>query len=215
MSSSPTRSRNALGMPSGSVRAILSLMVLALSWLLVLFAIKPPEKPGEAFHVPMVFVYLQFLMILIIGHYFTSRMTPVQEGDHAALWLPRGTVRFLILLTYGGLAYYLWQRRTELSYEVDLTGNQILLIGLMFAGFILGHYFTLVALWWMRPIGEVPGWVLDVQAWFAILAMVGLLVVFLVHVVINPSVGPENKISTAGLESGLAAIVGFYFGARS
>lgn len=216
--SPPGRMRTALNLPSGSIRAVLSLAVLGISWLLVLFAPRILQKDGEVFQVPMVFVYLQFLMVLILGHYFTSRMTPNQEtgrSSAAALWLPRGSVRFLILLAYGGLAYYLYRQGRDFTYEFDVTGNQILLISLMFGGFILGHYFTLVALWWLRPYGEIPGYILDIQAWLAILAMVGLLIVFLVHVVINPGVSPENRLNTAIIEPILAAIVGFYFGARS
>jgi hypothetical protein len=207
----PKRSRQALGLPAGSVRAILSLSILGLSWLLVLFA---PKGTGDVRQVPMEFIYLQLLMILILGHYFTARITPPAEGESSALGLPRGTVRFLIVLAYGGLAYYLYHQSRELTYDFRMTGNQILFVGLMFLGFILGHYFTLITLWFIRPSRDIPGWVLDIQAWFAIIAMGGLLVVLLITLVINPGVAADQKIDTSNFEAGLAAVVGFYFGAR-
>ena len=60
-----------------------------------------------------------------------------------------------------------------------------------------------------------PPWFQDVQAWFALLAMVGLGVVVLVYGVINPGVRPEQQVDPTVLEAILAAVVGFYFGARA
>jgi hypothetical protein len=54
-----------------------------------------------------------------------------------------------------------------------------------------------------------------VQAWFALLAVIGLLVIALVYLVIQPSI-PENlHFDMSTVETIVAAIVGFYFGARS
>ncbi len=216
MSNTPRQSRHALGLPAGSIRALLTVAVLGLSWLLVLFVPKATDSGKEVFQVPMIFIYLQFLLVLILAHYFTAEFTPAQEGGPVTmLGLPQGTIRILILIGYGGLIYYLWHQRNDMEYDFKPTGDPILMVGLMFAGFVIGHYFTLLALWWMRPIGEIPAYILDIQAWFAILAMLGLLIVFLVHVVINPGVPPDQRLTTGGFEAGLAAIVGFYFGARS
>ena len=53
------------------------------------------------------------------------------------------------------------------------------------------------------------------QAWFAILALLGLMVLALVHLSINPSLPPGIKLDMPTLEACLGAVVGFYFGARS
>jgi hypothetical protein len=148
--------RHAFNLPAGSVRAILTLSILGISWLLVLFA-REKEAGETVRHVPLVFIYLQLLMILILGHYFTARHTPLPEGESSALGLPTGTVRILILLAYGGLAYYLYTQGRNLTYDFQMTGNEILFVGLMFLGFILGHYFTRIAMWFVGPDGEIPG----------------------------------------------------------
>jgi len=191
---------------------MLTLSILAISWIVVLLA---PKLQDREVQVPMEFIYLQLLMILIIGHYFTARATPPIPGERSALGLPRGTIRLVILLAYGGLAWFCFQQRNNYTYDFKITGDQILFVGLMFGGFILGHYFTMVALWWVKPQTELPGWVLDIQAWFAIMAFLGLIAVLLVHLVINPNVSPANKLIPTNFEAGLAGIVGFYFGARS
>jgi len=60
----------------------------------------------------------------------------------------------------------------------------------------------------------MPAWFQDIQAWLAIIAMLGLGVLLLVHVFINRSVSPEYQIGVR-VDVALATIVSFYFGARS
>src|SRR5213078_3937167 len=55
--------RHALGLPAGSVRALLGLAVLGLLWVM---ALKLPQK------LPLSFVYLQSLMLVILAHYFAA-----------------------------------------------------------------------------------------------------------------------------------------------
>jgi len=61
----------------------------------------------------------------------------------------------------------------------------------------------------------VPAWFQDFQAWIALLATLGLVVVILILFVINPSVAKEQRIDWPTLENVLAAIISFYFGMRS
>ena len=90
----PLRKRHPLGLPAGSVRAILALLVLASLWAMTLFG-----SPALLAEVPLLYLYLQYLMILIIAHFFaahgnTIRTTP---DEHSPLGLPRGFVRFFLL----------------------------------------------------------------------------------------------------------------------
>src|SRR5262245_1645613 len=79
-------------MPARSVRAIITFMVLGLVWALLLL-----PKARTNVHIP---IYLYYLMFLILGHYFAARshaVVPAGVPVKHPLWLPRGTIRFLIL----------------------------------------------------------------------------------------------------------------------
>ena len=76
-------------------------------------------------NVPLAFVYLQFLMMLILAHYFAahgSSMGP-KTGSGSALGLPRGTIRFVLLVGYLGLAWFLFKERASLAFETLLQGR--------------------------------------------------------------------------------------------
>src|SRR5262245_62526392 len=63
----PVGPRHALGLPAGSVRAMLAFMILGLVWALIYMNQNVP-------------LYLQYLMFMILGPYFASRpqsATPV------------------------------------------------------------------------------------------------------------------------------------------
>jgi len=61
---SPPQRRHALGLPAGSIRALLGLGVLGMLWLLAL--------TSRSHQLPEVFTYLMLLMILILAHYFAA-----------------------------------------------------------------------------------------------------------------------------------------------
>ena len=63
MSTVPAPRRHALGMPAGSIRALLGLSVLASLWVM---AVANPKE------VPALFVYLTILKLFILVHYFAS-----------------------------------------------------------------------------------------------------------------------------------------------
>src|SRR5438309_2668237 len=69
--------RHALGLRAGSVRAILGFMVMGLVWTLMLLGKEVP-------------LYLQYLMFMILGHYFASRRpaSAAELSEPAPLYLP-------------------------------------------------------------------------------------------------------------------------------
>jgi hypothetical protein len=69
----------------------------------------------------------------------------------------------------------------------------------------------------MRVVGggELPYWFLNIEAWVALLSVIGLAGVLLVHLLINPTLSDEMQVRIPTFEAGLAAIIGFYFGARA
>jgi hypothetical protein len=204
--------RHALGLPAGSVRALLTLGVLGLLWTL---ALRHEYTNAELTDkkLPPVFVYLLFLMVLSLAHFFAAHGSTIgpRVSRRSPLALPRGSVRFLLIIGYLGLAAYLYHVKPDLTPPPN--GPFILLLGLLISGFILGHLLS----GFMRVVGrgQLPAWFADFEAWIALLALFGLGLLLIVHLFINPSVSEPYKIDFPTVEAALAAAVGFYFGARS
>jgi hypothetical protein len=205
--------RHAFGWPAGSIRALLALSILGLSWLLVLRPLPGQEGSAAQYKIPAVFVYLQMLMVLIMAHFFAAhggsiRATP---GSRSPLGLPRGSVRFLLLAGYLGLVVYLWRQHDE--FEAPPQASILLQLLLLLSGFFLGHVLTAV----VRAVsgGVLPPTFQDIQAWIALLALLALAILVVVQVLINPSLSLGERLDVPTVESILAALVGFYFGSRS
>jgi len=203
----PPPARHALGLPSGSIRALLALSILALLWLL---ALNPPAKGHQ---LPFTFIYLQILMVLILAHYFGAHGTTIRGpgAQKSPLGLPRGSVRLLLLAGYAGLAYYLY--RTKPDFQMPEKANFVIMVALLLSGFFVGHYLTALVRAFSGP--QLPYAFQDFQAWLALLAVFGLGILVIIHLFINPSVSPENVIPSVHVDMVLAAIVGFYFGSRT
>jgi hypothetical protein len=202
----PPRPRHALGLPAGSVRALLALGVLGVLWALVYGAEHLHQR------LPMTFVYLMFLMTLILAHYFAAHGNTIGHKDStSALGLPRGTVRFLLLVGYLALAWFVYKEHAELDFETPQKTDLVTFLALILTGFFVGHLLTALVRWLAG--GTPPYWFQDIQAWLAIVSLLGLAVLLLVHF-LNGKVGPEYQIGVR-LDVALATLVSFYFGARS
>jgi hypothetical protein len=205
-------SRHALGLPAGSIRALLALSVLGLLWLLVLRPLPGQEGAVGDIKLPTVFMDLQILMVLILAHYFAAHGHSIRPGGvgRSPLGLPRGSVRFLLLAGYLGLAVYLYH--TQPQFEYPSTSALILFLVLLSA-FFLGHLLTAA----VRGLsgGVLPYWFQDIQAWVALLAMLCMAVILIIVLFINPSLSQDLQIPMPTVEAVLAGLVGFYFGARS
>jgi hypothetical protein len=204
--------RHPLGLPAGSVRAVLALSVLGLLWLL---ALRPLPGQGEALgkiQLPSAFMNLQILMVLILAHFFAAHGHSIRRdaSQRSPLGLPRGTIRFLLLAGYLGLAVYLYRTQLEFQYPSSST---IILLLVLISGFFLGHLLTGT----VRVLsgGEQPYWFQDIEAWVALLAILCMGVLLIILLFINPSLSLGQEVPLDVLESILAALVGFYFGARS
>src|SRR4051812_273389 len=83
------RRLHALGLPSGSVRALLAVAIFATTWGLLLF--RPAQEVPD---------YLGDLLFIIMGHYFAARNRPARDREPgpAPLYLPRGSVRLILVL---------------------------------------------------------------------------------------------------------------------
>jgi hypothetical protein len=214
-SGAPRYHRHALGLPAGSVRALLAFMVLIVLWLLALFA---NRAPGETYalrgdKLPLDFIYLQYVMILILAHFFAAHGSTIGRhvSAHSPLGLPAGSVRFLLLAGYIGLIVWLFYSQREFEKAAEGT---ILLPLVLVSGFFVGFLVTKLVLA-ASPGDQLPFWFQDVQAWFALLAVIGLTIITIIHVFILPNIEESLRFGTTTLETIVAAVVGFYFGARS
>lgn len=219
----PPAPRHALNMPAGSIRALLAIGILLYMWVLAisttpdgdptLTARDAEGKPTVlATQASLAFIYLQFLMVLILAHFFSAHGKTIggEANQSSPLHLPSGTVRVLLLLGYLGLAYYTWQGRS--NFILPDTGPIVLLLLVLLSAFFIGYVIT-AAMRFLYP-SQLPPWFLDVQAWFAIVGLL-LLGVVAMSRLINTKLPGESQIDLNVVEAVLAGIVGFYFGARS
>ena len=192
----------AFGLPNGSVRALLAMTVFGGIW-------------GWMWLHPDVEVpaYLRDVMFIIMGHYFAARHQAAAEVGPAPLYLPRGTIRTVLLLGFaavaGGLIY---QHRMGVTdggaMRLSHAGVTLILV----AGFMAGVLMS-------RVTGKgMPRYLEDLRAVISLAAgvLLLLLVFGLVHV---PETGRMHEFQRWALqyrvEDILAAVVGFYFGSKS
>jgi hypothetical protein len=200
--------RHALGLPPGSVRALLGLMVLGLIWTLMLLGKEVP-------------LYLQYLMFMILGHYFASRrpVPSVDVREPTPLYLPRGIIRAVIFLGFVAVIVGLFVQHGDnlehlLSGLRDSRGQKQFLPLLLVAAFFGGVFMAKVGRW-LEPHDRPRRWLQDVEAWLALIAVMLLTLEVMLQLVINPSLPEERRLALPHVENVLAAIVGFYFGART
>ncbi len=138
------RRRPPLGLPPGSVRAILTLLVVAV---VVVEVLRKHEVES---------LWTETLMIAL-AHYFSSRrfihLAPevvrrLELEGHLApeprpLFLPRGSIRVLLVLAFAGLAAYLY-------YDDRLLHSSALsILGVVFA-YLLGVTVQSFMRWWTK-----------------------------------------------------------------
>ena len=203
------RRLHALGLPAGSVRALLAASVFVTTWCL-LIAKPNQEVPG----------YLRDLLFIILGHYFAirHRSGPVEEPGPPPLYLPRGSVRLFLVVGTVAVAVLLF-RQGRLS---DLDDNPGAVTLLLIGGFLTGVALNTVATWWRDKGHHTPRIVEDLRALISIVAAAILVTLVWNHVFAAfPTVSADSLLSPRvhlghlGVEHILAAVVGFYFGSRS
>lgn len=191
--------RHALGLPEGSIRALLALLVVGLTCALLLV---PTNN--------IMPLYLVLLLILVIGHFFGTR------GEQAyPLYLPMNLIRLIIMGALGAtIAYKVVNDSAGLNnlmnQSLDHAKDHSYMALLLLGGFFVGLIFRMI-------VGrDNPSFFLqDLEAWLALIAVLGLVVAGFIHLVINPSLSETSPIGLSGLGGFLAVVIAFYFGARS
>jgi hypothetical protein len=184
-----------LGLPAGSVRAIIALMLCGTLWFQVL--------RGEVIEDILVGSAL-----LVVGFYFGVRsgMGPpiapaTAEGTRQPLFLPRGSIRFVLLLGFFGVIAYMWFRGRGIP-------EAFLLILEVLASYIIGYIASAIVAR-RQMAGKKPSRALAIfRNVNAVAAM--LLVGYLCGTLIFswPRFYPEYT------KNALAWIVAYYFGSR-
>lgn len=203
--------RHAFGWPPGSIRSILTLLVVGLVCSLILMA---KDAKGEVIRIPP---YLIYLLFLAVGYYFAARGHghPVPKNVPPPLYLPRGSVRLIILVAL--MATVGWKivnndravLEQQLRESFETVKEQALLPLVVLGGFFLGVIFRGVVI---RGHERSP-WAQDLEAWFALIAILLMCVSAMIHLVIKPNL--TTPIDLATFEGILAGVVAFYFGIRS
>jgi hypothetical protein len=203
------RRLHALGLPAGSIRALLALLVFGTA--LGLLALRPGQEIPD---------YLRDLSFIIMGHYVASRRRAAQvvEPGPAPLYLPNGSIRLLLIagtIAVGGLLYSRGQLTSPGTHPGVVT---LWLLG----GFLLGVAINAL---WNRILGQdrhAPRIVEDARALVSVAAAVVLVLLVWnrLYAVIPPeridqALAPWFSLGKFRLEHALAAVVGFYFGSRS
>jgi hypothetical protein len=207
------RRLHALGLPAGSVRALLAVLVFATVWGMLL--VRPSQEVPD---------YLSALMFVIMGHYFATRKrntTIAVLGDEPGpppLFLPKGSVRLLLAGGSAAVAVVLYQRGVLTRIDRNPGVTTLLLVG----GFLIGVILNTLVGWWRARGTRRHRAIEDLQALAAMGA--GVVLVALVWNRIFPVV-PVDQVDAIfnswghlgrfGPEHLLAAIIGFYFGSRS
>jgi hypothetical protein len=162
-------------------------------------------------------LYLYYLVFLVVGHYFAARRHQDAAAPQEAppLHLPRGTFRFLILV--GLTAVVVWGFYHDPHFADRLTpspGDQPYLFLAVLGAFFLGVVVNRVGSRLLGGPAGVPPWFQDIQAWIALLATLGMTIEVIIRLVINPTL-TERQLVLHEFEAIVAALVAFYFGARS
>jgi len=189
-----------LGLPTGSIRALLTLIVLAVVATKLIYG-----RPLES-------IWIETLLIAL-AHYFTSRrfvnLSPellarleaegAIERERHPLYLPKNSIRTLIIGTFVGLTVYLYREQRLFTPEA------IALLSMVFAyllGAIFRGTFNFFRRSRSRPAGGSFGDVI------ALVVLISILVIAVPEVL-----GAGDFIST-GLERIALGLTLFYFGSR-
>jgi len=200
--------RHALGLPAGSVRAAHVLVIIALMCTLI---VNPRDLDTP---IPAYLIYLTFL---ILGHFFAAHGNTIAQRDtdqHSPLYLPGGTVRFLVILMLGGaIGWKLYQNPESLRHQfetsLDALKDQPYLPIVILSAFLVGVILRSI-------VGRTnpPQWLQDFEAWVSLIAIVGLGIETVIRLVVAASLDiPLLALPT--WEAILGGIIAFYFGERS
>jgi hypothetical protein len=193
--------RPPLGLPTGSVRAILAILIVAV---VIVETVRGHDIDQ---------LWTETLLIAL-AHYFTSRrfvgLSPavlrrLEDEGHVPresnpLFLPRHSIRALIVLSFAALAYYVFEVQGIGSFSA------IPPVLITVTSYLLGILAGSVWAWRYRHRSTVPSrfWE-DVKALTVILVMLGTAIPYFLD---------HGDLVPAQIRNAALALVLFYFGSR-
>ncbi len=197
------KKRPPLGMPPGSVRALLCLMIVAFLVIQTARGVRVDVVWSEA-------------LMIMLAHYFTTRrFVPLSnelrtkleatgeiEPDESPLYLPKHSVRILLIAAFGGLAWYLYDHGR-------LFEPQSLSLLVSVGAYLLGITVRGCLGWWSQHTGvTAPAWWVDLKA-------SGTLLIVLVAILLQ-LVGTKEMhgFDASRLQDFSLGLVLYYFGSR-
>ena len=199
-----TPKRHALGLPAGSVRAMHTLLIVGLFCAMLLVNTK------VLLPIPR---YLIYLLFMVLGHYFAHRSGAITDSGYHPLYLPRGFVRFVVMIALiGTIGWCVYNDPAKLQEQFEKSLDELKLEPYL-PLCILGAFFLGVLVRAVVGREDPPYFLQDMEAWLSLISIVGLSVAVIIHLIIMPSL--ETAISMPMWEAMLAAVIAFYFGERS
>jgi hypothetical protein len=195
--------RPPLGLPPGSIRAIMTMLIVAIFWILLLV----PDD--QAVRIPLnMYFLLSLVMVFFVAH---GKSIARKDQPHPSpLWLPGGTLRFLIvagsIAVVAFVAFQHSERFDRLTPNPDQLRNWKYYYAALGVGFVIGyllHIMPFKRAWWFEAF----------QAWVAVIAMAIMFLELVFQVFINVTL--PNPIEALAWHTAVTGIVAFYFGSRS
>jgi hypothetical protein len=198
--------RPPLGLPPGSIRGLLAIQITAIFWILLL---APKEDIERVKEIPL---NLYFLLAMVMVFFVAHGKSIARRADPtpSPLWLPGGTLRFLILAGTAAVIAYVAvkhpDRLDRLTPNPDQLSDWKYYLGAVGIGFVLGYG--------TRILPFRHAWMFQAfQAWIAIIAMAILFLYLVFEVIVNFSL--PKPINAVSWNTAVTGIVAFYFGSRS
>ena len=197
--------RSALGLPAGSIRAVLALLIAGMISLLI--ALPPKDPPRQ---IPP---YLFYLLFIAVAHFFAAHGHSIAHArGPSPLYLPRGTVRLLILAGLAGsVAFAMFRNQDQfLRQMTDMlaeVAKQPYLPVVVLSGFFVGAIVRAL----VSHARRSPA-IHDIEAWFALISVLLIVTDAFIKFVIYESIWEPPNWPT--WEAIIAAVVAFYFGER-
>lgn len=219
MSSSAPKAITPLGLPPGSIRALLAIQVVGIFLLLLLVpdSNKIPAPLNLYFLMPLVLVFF-------VAH--GSSIHKKADKQPSPLYMPSGSIRFLILAGIVGTIGYIGVQHPERFDRLNpFPPTELVLIDAgaqaemtklthvwkfymasLAGGFILGYF--------IKVLPFAHGWAFQsFKAWVALIAMFSLFLETILQVFVKTTL--VEKLDFVVWQCAVTAICSFYYGVRS
>jgi hypothetical protein len=196
--------RHPLGLPPGSVRGMLALLIVIQFWLLLML----PESSKVAIPINL-YMLLTLVVLFFVSH--GKSIASNSEPTPSPLYLPGGTLRLVIFGGTVAIIAYLYTNHPErLSERLQPAQGQLAfwptIFGAYAGGFFLGYI--------LKSLPFRNNWMFQAfTAWISIIAMVLLFAEIIIQAFILPKL--DEKIDLPAWEAFVTAVTAFYFGTRS